>query len=440
MEWLRLFFLAGYTWNPIGLALSANLYSLQMASLIGLYGLSFWVMFVNLLALRAFKKINFASSAIWLSCAALPFLYGLGQVSLQAPLLSEKEQHPKNRYAALLIQTAFPSEESIHFTSHAERIAHLLDEWRQILKLAKPAQGKPVDLIALPEFVVPYGTYTPLFPYRVVKEAFSNLYGPDQLSKLPLLQPPFAELIAVPSSDKKEWFVNNLFWLQGLANIFNAEVVAGLEDAEDPPTGPRVYFSSALHLQPNPSHHLPFVANRYDKRVLMPMGEYIPGESLPFQFCRTLAAAYGIQGSLTPGKEAKVFGCRQPLGLCICYEETFGHLIRENSRKGAEILVNVTNDGWYPQSLLPQQHFDHARVRTVENGLPLLRACNTGITGAIDCLGRSVALLDNRSEPAGSLYVHLPVHSYPTLYRHWGDALIVMVSLFSLLFLFERRK
>ena len=430
-EWMRLFLLAGFTWNPAGLSLTANLYSLQMASPIGLYGLSFWVILVNLFALRVYLKPEGLNSAIWLAAALLPYLYGAMQISIQAPAFAQKQP----LYNALLIQTAFPAEEEIAFSSHAQRIAHLIDEWRQILKLAKSAKGKPVDLIVLPEFVVPYGTYTPLFPYPVVKEAFSALYGPQELPKLPLLQSPFAEEISLPSSSK-EWFVNNLFWLQGLANLFNAEAVAGLEDAEDTPAGSREYYSSAIHLQPNPSHQLPFVANRYEKRVLMPMGEYIP-----FEFCRTLAAAYGIQGSLTPGKEAKVFGSRQPLGLCICYEETFGHLIRENSHKGAQILVNVTNDGWYPHSLLPRQHFDHARVRTVENGLPLLRACNTGITGAIDSLGRIVAELDNKEEAAGALYVQLPLHTYPTLYRTFGDTFIVLASLFSLIFYyFKSRK
>ena len=230
------------------------------------------------------------------------------------------------------------------------------------------------------------------------------------------------------------WFVTNAYLLQALANLYNAEVVSGLEDAEDTPEGLQ-YYSAAIHVQPNLAHQAPFIIQRYEKRILMPMGEYIP-----FAFCRTLAAAYGIQGSFTHGKEAKLLGCRQPLGMCICYEETFGHLMRENSQKGAQVLVNLTNDGWYPESLLPQQHFDHARLRTVENGLPLLRACNTGVTGAIDSFGRVIAVLDNRSEAPGALHVNVPLYSYTTLYRTVGDTLIVLVSLFSLLFFWRSQK
>ncbi|MCE5316710.1 MAG: apolipoprotein N-acyltransferase [Parachlamydia sp.] len=427
MEWARLFLLAGYSLNPVGLALSAHLYSLQLASLVGVYGLSFWVILVNLLAIRAWKIYQKIPALLFLSAALLPFLYGFVQISQHAHALAQSEKQPA--YRALLIQTAFPSEEALTFASHGERLAYVVDEWRQILALARKEWGKPTDLIALPEFVVPYGTYTPVFPYPAVKTAFSDIYGPEAFNHLPPLEEPLAYQIDLPSKGKM-WFVNNAYWLQTLANLFHAEVVSGLEDAEDMPSGVREYYSAAVHVRPGP-----FIAERYEKRILMPMGEYIP-----FAFCRTLAAAYGIQGSFTHGKEAKVLGCRQPLGMCICYEETFGHLIRENSHKGAKILVNLTNDGWYPNSLLPQQHFDHARLRTVENGLPLLRSCNTGVTGAIDCFGRTIATLDNRQEAPGALRVAVPLYSYTTLYRTFGDTLIICISFASLLFFLRKEK
>lgn len=425
MEWSRLFLLAGYSFNPVGLALSAHFYPLQAASLVGIYGLSFWTIFVNLLALRAWIHYRKAPAILWLSAAALPFLYGFAQTTA----LSHPIAPPT--YSALLIQPAFPSEEAMTFDSHAARLAYVIDEWHQILALAKREWGKPTDLIALPEFAVPYGTYTPVFPYLAVKTAFSDIFGQEAVKKLPALEAPLAQQVDLTPG--KMWFVNNAYWLQALANLFDAEVVSGLEDAEDMPSGVREYYSAAVHVRPGifPGD---FIAGRYEKRILMPMGEYIP-----FAFCRSLAAAYGIQGSFTHGKEAKVLGCRQPLGMCICYEETFGHMIRENSHKGAKILVNLTNDGWYPNSLLPQQHFDHARLRTVENGLPLLRSCNTGVTGAIDCFGRTIATLDNSQEAPGALHVTVPLYSFPTLYRTFGDMLIVCVSFASLLFFFKKQ-
>jgi apolipoprotein N-acyltransferase len=72
------------------------------------------------------------------------------------------------------------------------------------------------------------------------------------------------------------------------------------------------------------------------------MAEYIP-----FSFCKEIAAEYGIQGSFTEGKEATIVqGCNGPFSLSICYEETFGNLMREGRQNGSEMLVNLTSD--YP--------------------------------------------------------------------------------------------
>ena len=155
------------------------------------------------------------------------------------------------------------------------------------------------------------------------------------------------------------------------------------------------------------------------------MAEYIP-----FAFCRQLAAKYGIGGSFTPGTQAKVWqGRKCPFGVCICYEETFGDMMRDNRLLGADFLLNVTSDVWYPNSSLPQQHLDHARLRTVENGMALVRACNTGVTCVVDSLGRNVAVLGEKADQpewvAEALKVEVPLYTYSTLYTQWGDKLIV---------------
>src|SRR5690606_27562937 len=96
----------------------------------------------------------------------------------------------------------------------------------------------------------------------------------------------------------------------------------------------------------------------------------------------------------TPGTKAQVIEHpKVKVGVCICYEETFGNLMRENKQLGASLLVNLTSDVWYPNSSLPWQHFDHARLRTVEMGLPLVRACNTSVTASLDSLGRVEGVL-----------------------------------------------
>ena len=132
------------------------------------------------------------------------------------------------------------------------------------------------------------------------------------------------------------------------------------------------------------------------------------------------------------------------MSLSVCYEECFPHIMREGRQKGAQLFVNVTNDGWYPYSRLPEQHFIHGRMRAIENGVPLLRACNTGVTAGVDSLGRTIARFENSEGnfelEKGALYIPLNLYSFSTLYTFWGDVLILILSLGSLVFLRERKE
>ena len=438
LEWSHLFFFSGYSFNPAGIALSGNLYSLQFASFWGTFGLSFWIIIVNLAALRAWVYLPAKNPAlIWAVLAGFPYLYGFSHLTIRN---SEFEHHltKDDPYLHIvLVQTAFPAEEALPFKDKSSYIAFVMDEWAQVLNITKQHIGKKIDLIVLPEYVVPFGTYTFLYPYDHVKSSFEKAFGTGTASRLPPKAEPFAR--PYQTSQGEAWFVNNAFWTQGIANVFQAEVVAGLEDAEDNEEGQRTYFSSAILFRPNATPET-FNPDRYAKRVLLPMAEYIP-----FSFCKDLAARYGIQGSFTCGGEALVMqGCKTPFGLSICYEETFGNLMRESRVAGSELLVNLTSDVWYPNSRLPQQHFDHARLRTVEAGIPLIRSCNTGITCAFDSLGRVVSRLGEDSFEsewvADSLYAKVPTFHYPTIYTTFGDSLIVGICLIGMLFFFVKRK
>lgn len=432
-EWSRLFFFSGYTWNPAGLALAGNLYSMQMASLFGVFGLSFWVMFVNLLALRAWSlsRTSWATLA-WISAALLPYLYGAIQLQIHTDAM---ESQPKQYLNTVLVQTAFPTEETMGFADVKSMTAYIVEEWTEILKIIRKQQGRPIDLMALPEYVVPGGTYSFLFPYDVVRTVFLNILGQESVDAFPDLQEPLARQVQTAHGPK--FFVNNAFWTQAIANHFQTGVVIGLEDAEDVAEKKREYYSAAQYFVPQRiDSRTNAPAQRYEKRILLPLGEYIP-----FDFCRALAANYGVQGSFTPGKEAKVFAANQiPFGLSICYEETFGNLMRENKQSGAMLLVNLSSDIWYPNSQLPWQHFAHARLRTVENGIALVRASNAGITGGVDSFGRIIGIAAEHAlrpewQPE-ALYLRMPIYTYQTLYAHFGDSLIIGLSfLIGLLFL-----
>lgn len=434
LEWSRLFFLSGFSWNPAGLALTAGLYPLQFASIGGVFFLSFWVLWTNLLGARAYLRYRekgdkrtfyWIPTLLWAGAAITPYLWGFIQVSLHAPLIDNQLKNEEELFHSLLVQTAFPVEETLPLQSPDSFIQYTLQEWRTILQIIKPYVGKKLDLIALPEFTVPLGTYSLAFAYDDVAAAFEQAFGKKALEHLPPKEMPWAHKLK-----NNRWMVNNAFFGQAIANIFDAPLLIGLEDADDPAEGERIYYSAALFFEPGAEE-----PRRYAKRVLVPMGEYIP-----FSFIKDLVARYGIAASFTPGASAEVFVTgknNHSFSPSICYEETFGHLTREGCLLGAKMLVNLTSDVWYPHSALPQQHFDLARLRTVENGVPLLRACNTGITSALDSLGRIHGILYDENGDSewvqGALYTAVPKYTYTTLYSTVGDSLIIALSLLLLL-------
>jgi apolipoprotein N-acyltransferase len=139
-------------------------------------------------------------------------------------------------------------------------------------------------------------------------------------------------------------------------------------------------FNSALIVSPSGAR-----LGRYDKIHLVPFGEYIPFKRLLF-FARKLT---GRVSSFTPGEERKVFRLNgHHYGVFICYESVFAEEVRQFSQLGAEVLVNISDDGWYGDTSAPWQHLNMARMRAIENRRWILRDTNNGVTAAIDPYGR----------------------------------------------------
>jgi apolipoprotein N-acyltransferase len=124
---------------------------------------------------------------------------------------------------------------------------------------------------------------------------------------------------------------------------------------------------------------------RYDKIHLVPFGEYVPFQNLLF-FARKLT---GRVSSFTRGDERKVFRLNgRRYGVFICYEAVFADEVRQFSQLGAEVLVNISDDGWYGDTSAPWQHLNMLRMRAIENRRWILRDTNTGVTAVIDPYGR----------------------------------------------------
>ena len=140
---------------------------------------------------------------------------------------------------------------------------------------------------------------------------------------------------------------------------------------------------------------------RYDKIHLVPFGEYIPFQQLLF-FAHKLT---GRVSSFTRGTERKVFRLNgHRYGVFICYEAVFADEVREFAQLGAEVLVNISDDGWYGDTSAPWQHLNMARMRAIENRRWILRDTNNGVTAVIDPYGRvrqSIPRHQTDSLPAG---------------------------------------
>lgn len=169
--------------------------------------------------------------------------------------------------------------------------------------------------------------------------------------------------------------------------------------------------NSAVLLDPNGQRKF-----TYDKIHLVPFGEYVPLRKYLF-FAHSLIDSIG---DFTPGREYSVGsldGGR--FSVFICYEAIFSSEIRRFAANGAQLLINISNDGWFGHSSAPPQHLMMARVRAVENHRWLLRCTNTGFTVDVDPYGRIVAQFPRFIR--GQLDAPYAFRSDLTLYTRFGD-------------------
>ena len=171
------------------------------------------------------------------------------------------------------------------------------------------------------------------------------------------------------------------------------------------------YFNAASFFSADGTY-----AGHYAKMHLVPFGEYTPYKQLFFFAGHLLDNV----GGFTPGQERTLFRTGgHSYGTFICYESIFGDEVREFAKSGADLLMNVSDDGWYGDSSAPWEHLDMIRMRAIENHRWILRATNTGVTGSIDPYGRVVAQMPRHVR--GSVLVPFGYRTDVTFYTQHGD-------------------
>jgi len=205
-----------------------------------------------------------------------------------------------------------------------------------------------------------------------------------------------------------------------MASRARAFLLVGSPDREG--NGEDRYFNSAFLISPEGE-----IVGKYDKIHMVPFGEYVPLKRLLF-FIQKMAE--GI-GDFSSGRRYTLFslpGGR--FGVTICYEIIFPNQVRQYVNRGAEFLVNITNDAWFGRSSAPYQHLAMAVFRAVENQVYVVRSANTGVTALIDPAGRIVEKTDLFVEAA--LVGEISLRKGTTFYTRYGDLFAWICIVFAL--------
>jgi len=178
-----------------------------------------------------------------------------------------------------------------------------------------------------------------------------------------------------------------------------------------------VLYNSALLVAPGGT-----ILDKYHKSHLIPFGEYVPTRWLLRYFKPLVPTGsnYTADPSLNVLEVARgPNNSPTKFGVLICFEDMFPEIARTFTRKGADFLVNITNDGWYGKSSVPYQHFEFSRFRAIENRRSLARSTNTGITAFFAPSGDVIAKAPSFQE--ASIHAAVPVGGPLTFYTRFGD-------------------
>ncbi len=321
-----------------------------------------------------------------------------------------KEALGSDSKVVAIIQTGLSIEQKNIIAGKQNKFVDPLSQWMDHFKLMKEGITENVDYIVFPEAVAMFGAYDAIFPLNVIKHAMSGIFGEEIAAYFPKER----EDSRFYTQLQDEWFVSNAFMAQTLSNFYNARLMAGFELYEG-----STNYNAALHFSPTGKE-----IQVYHKQILLPVAEY-----LPFRFLEKLASKYGIGGFFTPGNGGQIFYGEPNILPSICYDECFGHKTAFGNQN-AKMIVSLSNDGWFPDSDLPSWHLAHARLRAAEMGVPMLRACNTGISSVIDSFGCLNKLMEEKEKNGalkkGVLLGHFKIFHHQTLYSLFGDFLVLI--------------
>ena len=366
LEWAQTWVITGFPWELLGYSLYLNRPLLQLASLTGVYGLSFLIVLVNAAVVQI---LLFRSDLLRLGLP--PFLLLLAALSFGYYRLHTLPEESTSPLKVGIVQGNFTQ----HEKWNPKRLERTIQRYVELTRSL--AASSQMDLIVYPETALPYYFRDPSFASQS-----------RQITDL-------ARELGIPV------LVGSL---------------EGLRGSGKPP------YNRAFLIDEKGK-----IRDFADKVHLVPFGEYIPLPFL-FQYLEGLTAESGAFAQGEAHKALSLPNSDLRFGVFICYESIFPEITRTLAGLGSSFLINTTNDAWFGRSAAPYQHFSMVVVRAVETGLPILRAANTGISGLVSPSGeilKATPLFETLA-----CVVSLKPRSATTLYVKYGDVLLLLCALF----------
>lgn len=365
-DFLRGHMLTGFPWNGFGYAFAASDVTMQAAALVGTYGLAVLasVVFAAPAALSGSGGATARAAVPAFGLLVLAGIAGYGAYALQ-----EDEAGPGPAVRLRIVQPSIPQESKWL----PERRSAILAEYLELTdRVASPdAMGAgDVDLVIWPESAIPF-----VYDFETIA------------------QPAIAAVLPTGTS-----------------------LVTGLQRTEPDPEASEGYriYNSIFVLDDQAR-----VQDVYDKVKLVPFGEFLPWQrTLESLGLRQLTQ---VVGGFDSGTERRPLyaGAAPPFLPLICYEIIFPGEAMPGGIARPQWILNVTNDAWFGDTPGPWQHLRQARVRAVEEGLPVIRAANTGVSAVIDARGRVLRQLGIGQR--GVIDAPLPPAGPETLYARYGE-------------------
>ncbi len=369
--------ITGFPWELLGYSQTGNFALTRLATLTGVYGLSFEIVLVNSVFAAAFLAARERRKWLLLAACVAALILQAGQLLAPPGVATDR--------AALLVQPNIPIQAGEAWTR---------DYFEDTLR----------DLTAI-------SLHPPFNP--------ANAGGSDK-------ERPHYDPIVWPESPSPFYTNDPLFRdaVSGLARQSGSWVLAGAIGINPATHGggeTSQIFNSAALVSPQGQ----WVA-RYDKVHLVPFGEYLP-----------FPQVFGFAGGLTKevgefqrgASHAPLDAAGQRFGIFICYESIFPDEVRQGPLQGADVLVNISNDGWYGDSGAWAQHLQQTEMRAIENDRFLLSDTNTGMTASIDPFGRMVAAIPRKIRDV--LVAPYALITGTTFYTRHGDWFAYLCAIIS---------